>query len=131
MKSKKLLVVLFGMMLVFGMVAIGCDNNSEPTYCIETTWISEADILTFLRSVDPKYLDPNYVQTFQETLKVREDLMKFSVEDSERYTGVTEAKLIEILDLPPSKYALGKKELDQTGNLLVIYSDAWFYIEEE
>jgi len=136
MTNKKFLLGMPVMVLVFGMMTVGCEQEKAPTYYYEAYQITMAQYNSFASSV-PSGL--NY--TFNQIKGFRQTLRNYGGTFVESNSGVSESELKEFANqhgIGGSEYTEAKNTLDSVGNLILFLSQSsfssyviWMYVEKE
>ena len=137
MKNRNMFMVVLGMVLVFGMVLVGCDNGSSvKTYYYEMKRISTSDYNAFASTHTG-----GPANTFSQRKGFRQELNRYTFYDFESNSGITESELKTFSGqhgISGSDYTEAKKSLDSVGNLIIFFHYAysnsymiWMYVEKE
>ena len=122
------------MVLVFGMMIVGCEQEKDPTYYYEGFEITMAQYNSFMSTTTPGYTYTNsQIKRFRQTLRNYNGTFIASGE------GVTESELRDLFiqtGMSPSEYTELKASLDSVGNLIYFFSQnyssniIWIYFEK-
>ena len=133
MTNKKFLLGM--LVLVFGMMIVGCEEEKGPTYYYEAFVITKAQYDGFMSTTTPGYIYTNsQIKGFRQTLR------NYNGTFVESNTGVTESELRNFFvqaGISPSDYTEQKASLDSAGNLICFFSQnnssniMWIYFEKE
>jgi len=137
MKIKRNWVGILVMVLVFGSMVIGCDDEPKKTYYYEAYYITMSQFNTFANSVNAGY---NY--SFSQIQGFRNTLRGFGGTFVESNSGVTESELQSFANqrgIGGVEYKQAKESLDSVGNLILFFTYApspsthiiWMYVEKE
>jgi len=136
MKNRRKCMGILVIVLVFGFMIVGCDDESTKgnTYYYEAFKITLAQYNSFMSNVTP-----GYTYTFNQIIGFRQTLRSFSGTFFGSGTGASETELSNFMTssgISPSEYKEAKKSLDSVGNLIYFFQDQsgnviWFYFEKE
>lgn len=143
MANKKIWLGILIMVLVLGMMVVGCDNGTtettktKKTYYYEACYITMTQYNTFASSVSQGL---NY--TFSQIQGFRQILRSYNGTFIASNSGVSESELKTVANqhgLGGSEYTQAKDSLDSVGNIILFFQYApspsnyivWMYVEKE